>query len=119
MKNLLPILLSVVFACKSNSTSNNALDSMEEDTFGMMNPIAAVNLVDSAQGLIDQSSTLVKKGISGELKKRTVDSLVNPIMVKYLAVFKQLSPSDSLIVHKYRQQKINELLEFQSKKYSY
>ena len=119
MKNLLPILLSVIFACKSNPTSNSALDSIEEDSFGMISPVAKVNLVDSAQGLIDQSSKLVRKGISGELNKRTVDSLVNPIMIKYLAVFKQLSPGDSLIVHKYRQRKINELLEFQSKKYAY
>lgn len=119
MKKLIPVFLSIFFACKSSSTSNNTLDSIEEDTFGMATMVDTINLVDSAQGLINQSCTLVKKEISGELDKRTVDSLVNPIMMRYLAIFKKLSPEDSLIVHQYRQQKINELLEFQSKKYGY
>ena len=68
-------------------------------------------LVDSAKALIIASNEYVKKGIRGEMKNSKANKLIKPLMDKYFVIYKKLPPADTLILYKFRIDKINELID--------
>ena len=104
-----------IIAISCNSSSSKSQANLDASNPTNSKPTEQITenekLVDSAKALIITSNEYVKKGIRGEMKNSKVNKLIKPLMDKYFVIYKKLSPADTLILYKFRIDKINELID--------
>lgn len=115
MKNILiAFFLLALTACNSENKTNSKVELKFEDDPIDSNSLYAAR-VDSAKHTLDSVNFIMAKGITKTMSKKEVNNIVNPLMAKYFSLYKRLLPSDTLIVHQYRIDKINEMIDLQIK----
>ena len=110
MKNLIFILVLFVFAScntKSENTNSSTNDSSSVVTSSAM--------VDSAKLIIDETSSIMEKGIKGKMDTAEINKQIKPLMDEYNRIYKTLSPADTLNLYAYRMKKVSEMMELQEK----
>ncbi|RYD79859.1 MAG: hypothetical protein EOP55_03715 [Sphingobacteriales bacterium] len=110
MKNLTFILLALVFAScntKSENTTSSVHDSSSVVTSSVM--------VDSAKLIIDETSSIMEKGIKGKMDTAEINKQIKPLMAEYNRIYKTLSPADTVNLYAYRMKKVSEMMELQQK----
>lgn len=111
MKNILIALgLLALTACNSENKTSTKVETVVVDS----NEVYAAR-VESAKLIMDSVNVLMTKGITKTMARNEVNKKVKPLMDRYFVMFKTMRPSDTLIVHQYRIDKINEMIDLQIK----
>lgn len=94
---------SLAYADAVNKIDTNKVKQLTE----------GIPAIDSCYYLIDTTTALVSKAIKKEMPQAKVNAIVNPMMKRYFAFYKSLSPADTLFIYNYRIKKLNELVDLQ------
>ncbi len=72
-----------------------------------------VGKVEYAKSIIDQTNSLVKKGILKQMNSSEVNERINPLMMKYDSIITKLSSDEMKEVEIYRTKELNKTIEMQ------
>lgn len=116
MKNIAiaTIITIALSSCQSDAHRRQALlDSTNFDTTKTVALAKGNPALDSCLKLLDTTTAIVAKGVKKQITPAQANTQVKPMMIQYFALYKKLSPADTLLVYNYRIKKLNELVDLQ------